>query len=84
MSHNPNLNDCFQSFIWKPPEGFTESECWDLCEKLDFANKATSRFLKGEIDEDEFIDIKEWAHGDADEFIESAEANLEVFFPDLI
>jgi hypothetical protein len=74
------IEDCFRSYIWKPPEGFTKSECQELCAKLDFANRATSRFLDGEINEEEFLDIKEWAHGNGemDGFIESAKSNLDL------
>ncbi|MEG4133248.1 hypothetical protein QUA41_30575 [Microcoleus sp. Pol11C1] len=79
------IGDCFRSYIWKPPEGFSDSECLDLIEKLDTANKATTWFLNGEIAEEEFLDIKEWAHGleAIDEFIESAEENLELLLPDI-
>jgi hypothetical protein len=79
------IEDCFRSYIWKPPEGFSDSECQDLIKALDAANKATGQFLRGEIDEDEFIQIKEWAHdGNIDEFLESAEENLDLILPGLL
>ncbi|MEG4294223.1 hypothetical protein Q5692_35715 [Microcoleus sp. C2C3] len=77
------LEDCFRSYLWKPPEGFSDTECVELIKILDTANRATSRFLKGEIDEETFLDIKEWAHGTEtiDDFIESAEENIDFFLP---
>lgn len=75
--------DCFRSYIWKPPEGFSDIECLELVSALDTANKATIQFLQGEIDEETFLDTKEWAHGleNMDDFIESAEENVELFLP---
>lgn len=80
------LEDCFRSYLWKPPEGFSQTECESLIETLDKANRATTRFLKGEIDEETFLDIKEWAHGleAIDDFIESAEDNIELFLPGIL
>lgn len=80
------LENCFRSYIWKPPEGFSEAECFELVGALDIANKATTQFLKGEIDEETFLDIKEWAHGleAIDDFIESAEDNIELFLPGIL
>lgn len=77
------VENCFQSYIWKPPEGFSDVECLELVTALDIANKATGQFLRGEIDEETFLDIKEWAHGlgEMDEFIESAQENIELVLP---
>ena len=77
------VEDCFRSYIWKPPEGFSETECAELVKALDSANKATTQFLQGEIDEETFLDIKEWAHGleNIDKFIEDAEENIELVLP---
>lgn len=74
------VENCFRSYIWKPPEGFSESECLEVVAALDIANRATTQFLQGEIDETTFLDIKEWAHGlqEMDEFIESSEQNVEL------
>ncbi|MEG4273808.1 MULTISPECIES: hypothetical protein [unclassified Microcoleus] len=89
MPHNVNietLENCFRSYIWKPPEGFSDAECLELVGALDTANKATTQFLRGEIDEETFLDIKEWAHGleEMDDFIESAEDNIELLLPGLL
>lgn len=78
--------DCFRSYIWKPPEGFSEAECLELVSALDTANRATTQFLQGKIDEETFLDIKEWAHGleEMDEFIESAKQNIELVLPGVL
>lgn len=80
------VEDCFRSYIWKPPEGFSEEECHQLVKVLDAANHATTQFLRGEIDEETFLDIKEWAHGleNIDEFIESSEDNIELLLPQFL
>lgn len=87
MPHNIELiENCFRSYIWKPPEGFSDSECMELVEILDTANRATTQFLRGQIDEETFLDIKEWAHGaeNIDQFIEDAQEDIELFLPGIL
>lgn len=70
-----------ENSLWSaasPDRDMNSSDIKTLCQQLDNCNKATSSFVKGEIDEETYLDILENNGHEIDIYLFTVDSNFDL------